>query len=207
MTRIQPNDRAHQQAHTYRLTPRIAALTTLIVTRWGPASTEARQIAQLGDVLPRVLRVLWIDTHDGYPTSTPGASDRAGGRSSSTDALGNLVVRREATTATYAALCAHVGRATEGVALLDRNTVRSALSAALRVTDGVQDQLPPQAYTSLKERLTCCRKQENDDGSEPWVDPLCENIADQGRQGMCEPCYRRRYNHMRREAEQHQQAS
>jgi hypothetical protein len=192
---------------TYRLTPRVAALTTLIVKQWGPSSTEARQIAQLGEVLPRVLRVLWLDTPDGYPTSTPGAPDRGGSASAgSPDKLGSLVARRERTTATYSLLCAAVGRASEGVALMDRNTVRDALSAALRVTDGCQDSIEPQAYTTLKERLTCCRKQDNDDGSESWVDPLCENIADQGRQGMCEPCYRRRYNYMRREAEQ-QQAS
>lgn len=187
----------------YRLTPQVAALTTLITTRWGPASNESRLAHQLGDALPRVLRVLWCDTPDGYPTSTPGARDRDGSAGTGTpDKLGNLVTQREQPTATYAALCARISDATLGVALRDRTTVTRALNASLRICDGCHEQLNPQAYKAIKKAMSCCHKQPNDDGTAPWVDPLCANIADQGRQGMCEACYRRRLRYMQREAEQ-----
>jgi len=91
-----------------RLTPRVAALGTLIADRYGRGSTEARLVGQLSDSLPRALRELAADTPDGYSTSTPGASGRDGGRSTSTDTLGSLVARRERTATLYAALCASV---------------------------------------------------------------------------------------------------
>ena len=175
--------------HTYRLTPRVAALTTLIVTRWGPASTEARQITQLGDVLPRVLRVLWIDTPDGYPTSTPGARDRGGSASTgSADKLGSLVAQRERTTATYATLCASVGLAAQCVALGDRRGLRAALGEALRVTDGVQDKIDTEPIAKAQR----CSSP-GDQHTEPWYRADCENISSPGRQGRCDACSMRRH--------------
>ncbi len=182
---------------TYRLTPRVAALTTLIVKQWGPSSTEARQIAQLGDVLPRVLRVLWLDTPDGYPTSTPGAPDRGGSASAgSPDKLGSLVARRERTTTTYSLLCAAVGRASEGVALRDRNAVRTALSDALRVTDGCQDRIDTKPIVQAQR---CSSPAE--DQLEPWYHPDCENVASPGRQGRCDACSMRRHRWLKTQEE------
>lgn len=178
--------------HTYRLTPRVAALTTLIGDTYGKGSTEYRLVGQLSDSMPRALRELAADTPDGYPTSTPGAAGRDGGRSTSTDTLGLLVARRERSTNLYSALCAAVGVVGEQLALGDRALLRRALSDALTVSDDCWRRQTRAEKTAAVEAVMCCYKQP-DDMPADWMRPECENIASPDRRGMCEACYRRRY--------------
>jgi hypothetical protein len=169
---------------TYRLTPRVAALTTLIVQRWGPGSTEARQIHALGDALPRALREMALECPDGYPTSTPGASDRGGSASTgSADKLGNLVHRRERAVTAYSTLCASVAAVAVGVAQEDRTTVRRALEACIGVTDGWHPKIDTKPIVKAQR---CSVPAER--ALEPWVRPECENVASPGRHGMCDAC-------------------
>lgn len=177
---------------TYRLTPRVAALTTLIGDRYGRGSTEYRLAGQLSDSMPRALRELAADTPDGYATSTPGASGRDGGRSTSTDTLGMLVARRERSTNLYAALCASVGVVSGHLATGDRAMLRRALSDALAVSDDCWRRQTRAEKDAAVEAVLCCYKQPDDIDS-GWMRPECQNIASPDRKGMCEACYRRRH--------------
>jgi len=181
-----------------RLAVRTAALVTLIEDRCGHGSTESRLARQLHGIIPRAITELAIELPDGYPSSTPGAPDR-GGNSSTIDTLGNLVVRRLTPTSTYTSLCAAVGDATAKVALRDRQGVKAALGAALAITDGCWRRPSDDEKSARRAQATCCHQMDCDDGTAAWVDPLCSNIAAPGRQGLCDACYRRRYNHMRAE--------
>jgi hypothetical protein len=171
-----------------RLTPRVAALGTLIADRYGRGSNEHRMCSQLSDALPRVISVLRADTPDGYPTSTPGARDRDGGRSTSLDTLGNLVARRERTTSTYSLLCAAVAEASASLACSDRPGVRRALSDALRVADGCQVIIDTKAITKSQRCFSPASEH-----LEPWYRADCENVASPGRQGRCDACSMRRH--------------
>lgn len=183
--------------HTYRLTPRVAALTTLIVQRWGPASTEARQIHALSDALPRALREMALECPDGYPTSTPGASDRGGSASTgSPDKLGNLVHRRERAATAYSTLCASVAAVAVGVAQEDQTTVKRALEACIRVTDGWH----PKIDTSTIVQSQRCSSPA-DVHLEPWYRADCENVASPGRQGRCDACSMRRHRWLKEHEE------
>ena len=183
---------------TYRrLTAQTAALSTLIGDRW-PDGTEARLVADLIARLPRTITQMALVTPDGYPTSVVGAPDRAtGGGSSSPDRLAALVARREAPTEDYRRLGRLVSEAAAGVAVSDRQAVRRAITTALAVTDAWQ----PPASAEERRAMMCCHSIDNDRGIEEWVDPLCERIADVGRRGLCEPCWRRRHRWQQRRAE------
>lgn len=183
---------------TSRLAVRTATLATLIENRWGHGSTESRLARQLHTVTPRAIAELAIELPDGYPTSTPGAPDR-GGNTTTTDTLGNLVIRRLTPTTTYTSLCAAVGDATAKVALMDRQGVKDALRVALAITDGCWRHPSDQEKTARRTQATCQHQMDNDDNTAPWVDPHCQNIAAPGRQGFCDACYQRRYRHLRAE--------
>lgn len=171
-----------------RLTAQTSALAVLIGDRW-PGGTEARLVADFAARLPRALEQMAWSTPDGYPTSVIGADGRGGGgRSGSLDSLGNVVAAREAGAAAYAQMSTIIATAALCVAAGDRQGVRRAVSDALTVTDAWHAPLRPEA----KAALMCIRKHEADVGTEPWVDPLCERVADVGRAGLCEACYRRR---------------
>lgn len=180
-----------------RLSIRTAALATIITDRW-PAGTEARLVDDLAARLPRTIAQLAMATPDGYPSSTPGASERGGpsGSSSSPDRIGNLIARRSRAVEAYAHLTELLGTATAAAAVADRQGVRRALSDALGVTDEWQ----PPAPASVKAALTCSRWTVQDTGVDDWVDPLCQRIADVGRSGLCEACWRRRHRWMARRA-------
>lgn len=173
---------------THRLTTQTAALTTLIGDRW-PNGTEARLVADLAARLPRTIEQMAWSTPDGYPTSVIGADGRGGGGGGgSLDTLGNLVAARAAGADAYALMCELVARAAACVVDTDRHGVRRAISDALTVTDVWHAPLTPKQ----KENLMCATKHAEDVGTEPWVDPTCERVADVGRNGLCEACYRRR---------------
>lgn len=180
-----------------RVSTQAAALATLIADRW-PAGTEARLVGDLVARLPRTIGQMAMVCPDGYPASTPGAADRAtGSGSSSPDRLAALVARREAPTEDYRRLSALVSVAAAGVAVSDRQAVRRALGDALAVTDAWQ----PPATADERRAMMCSRSTDADSGVEEWVDPLCERIADVGRRGLCETCWRRRHRWMQRRAE------
>ena len=166
-----------------RLTVRTVALHTLIVDRW-PGGTEARLCAELTRTLPASLAYMAAITADGYPTSTPGAPDRATGGSGSHDKLGSIVARRERAAASYAALCASVGDAAACLALVDRSGVKTALRAAQRLVDEWQ---PPVVVQASLHRCTA----PDDEHLEPWVRPECDSLAVKA--GLCHACYMRRY--------------
>ena len=182
---------------TYRLTPRVAALTTLIVKQWGPSSTEARQIDALTHALPRALREMALECPDGYPTSTPGAPDRGGSASTgSPDKLGGIVARRQRASSSYAALAASVARVGEGVALGERTTVRRALSACIALTDEWHPKIDTSAIVQSQR---CSSPAEVH--LEPWYRADCENIASPGRQGRCDACSMRRHRWLKEQEE------
>lgn len=179
-----------------RLSVRVDALAVIIADRYGPG-TEARLVDQLVARLPRTIAQLAMATPDGYPTSTSGAPDRGGSASTgSSDRLGDLVARRAAAVEDYQRLGDLVGRAAACAAVNDRQGVRRALSDALGVTDVWQPPAPP----SVKAALSCARWTATDSGVDDWVDPLCERIADAGRAGLCEACWRRRHRWAQRRA-------
>ena len=180
-----------------RLTAQADALSTLIGDRW-PSGNEARLIGDLVARLPRTIGQMAMVCPDGYPSSTPGAADRATGTSSSgTDRMAALVARREAPTEDYRRLSALVSAAAAGVATNDRQAVRRALGDALAVTDAWQ----PPATAEERRAMMCAHSTDGDSGVEEWVDPLCERIADLGRRGLCETCWRRRHRWQQRRAE------
>lgn len=180
----------------YRLSVRVEALASIVADRWGPG-TEARLVGQLAERLPRTIAMMALATPDGYPSSAPGAPDRGGSSStSSTDRLGDLVARRSRAVEGYARLGDFVGTAAAFAAVGDRQGVRRALSDALTVTDEWQPPAPP----GVKAALSCARWTPQDSGVDDWVDPLCERIADVGRAGLCEACWRRRHRWAQRRA-------
>lgn len=174
---------------TYRLTPRVAALTTLIIKQWGPSSTEARQIDTLSQALPRALREMALECPDGYPTSTPGAPDRGGSASTgSPDKLGGIVARRQRATASYSALCSAVAGVAVAISESDRGAVRRALSSGIAITD----EWHPKVDTSAIVEAQRCSSPASEH-LEPWYRADCENVASSNRQGRCDACSMRRY--------------
>jgi hypothetical protein len=125
-----------------------------------------------------------LECPDGYTTSTPGARDRDGSRSTgSTDKLGGLVSRRMRATSAYAALTADVSVAVASVALSDRTTLKRALNACITVTDEWQPKIDTKPIVKAQR---CSVPAER--ALEPWVRPDCENVASPGRHGMCDAC-------------------
>ena len=172
-----------------RLTPRVSALTTLIGDRYGRGSTEYRLSNQLKTMLPVVIDQMARVCPDGYPTSTPGASGRdGGGGSSSLDTLGNLVARREHPTASYAALCALVGDATADLSASDRQGMKRALNACLRIADEWQPKVDTEAIVRAQKCTSPAA-----DHVESWYRADCENVAAPGRQGLCDACHMRKW--------------
>jgi hypothetical protein len=180
-----------------RLTAQADALSTLIADRW-PSGTEARLVGDLIARLPRTIAQMAMVTPDGFPVSVVGAPDRAtGGGSSSPDRLAALVAQREAPTEDYRQLSRLVSSAAASVVVADRQGVRRAISDALAVTDAWQ----PPATVDERRAMMCVKYTESDSGVDEWVDPLCERIADLGRRGLCETCWRRRHRWQQRRAE------
>ena len=179
-----------------RLSVRVEALAVIVADRW-PSGSEARLVDQLVDRLPRTIAQLAMATPDGYPSTSSGAPDRGGSASTgSTDRLGDLVARRAAAADDYTRLGDLVGESAACAAVGDRQGVRRALERALGVTDVWQ----PPASPSVKAALSCARWTATDSGVDAWVDPLCERIADAGRAGLCEACWRRRHRWAQRRA-------
>lgn len=180
-----------------RITTQLAALGTLIADRW-PNRLEHRLVTQLAATLPRSLGHLAAIAADGYPTSTPGASDRGiGGRSEnelwSVEAaietrllLDHPDPASQAPSAAYAALAASVVEAAAAVADDDRMAVRRALRNAQRLVDTWQ---PPVVEVYRQVRCT----PPADEATDPWTRPDCENIAAPGRRGLCDACSMRRH--------------
>ena len=191
-----------QQEHkppmtTRRLTTQLTALGTLITNRW-PHRLEHRLVTQLAATLPRSLEHLASITADGYPTSTPGASERGiGGRSTSelwpVESTIETRLRLDdpnrtmsAPAEAYATLVLHVTTAAVAVADDDRMAARRALRSAQLIVDTWQ---PPvvEAYRQLR-----CTPPA-DEATAPWARPDCENVAAPNRRGLCDACSMRRH--------------
>ena len=166
---------------------RLHALGHLISDRW-PGGLEARLCAVLARTLPRSLAHLAAVTADGFPSSTPGASDRGNGGRSTAEltSVESAVHGRTRPSAAYAALCAAVGDAAAAVAVMDRRGVRDALRAA----QGVVDAWQPPAHDTAR-TLRCSAP--SDVHLEPWYRPDCDNVSAPGRQGLCDACAMRRW--------------
>ena len=164
------------------LTARVAALATLIDDRW-PNGAESRLVTELARTLPRSLTHMATLTADGYPTSTPGASDRGTGAGGDHDKLGTIVALRAHATEAYSDLCGRVSDAAAHLALEDRLGVRSSLKAAQWLVDTWQ---PPVVVQPSLHRCTA----PDSESLEPWVRPECDALAVKA--GMCSACYTRR---------------
>jgi hypothetical protein len=175
------------------ITARVAALHTLIGDRW-PGGVEDRMCAELARTLPRSLAHMVAVTPDGFPTSTPGAPDRANGARGSAEltSVESATHHRTRSTRSYTALCVFVGDAAARVALMDRMALKDSLRAAQAVVDEWQ---PPM---SAAERETAwrnvrCSASVDMAGYMDWSLADCENVAAPGRQGLCTRCHMRRY--------------
>lgn len=187
---------------TYRLTAQADALRTLIVDRWGVASTEGRMASDLAHALPGALTRLMLATPDGWAASTSGTP---GSRSSSSpDRLGGIVARRQQPTEDYAGLARLVVAAAMAVWASDRRGVRDALGRALGIIADWQPPLHPDELESIKSATRCAGGNNDMAGYLEWSRPDCDNVAASGRNdGLCDACRMRRWRWQQRQVAEH----
>jgi hypothetical protein len=180
------------------------ALHEIVTKQWGDTSANAKRTRTILTTLPNAIAYMATITPDGYPTSTPGAPDRGGSRSTNElTSVEAAYVQRNDSVLAHQLLTNMLKAAALTAHLNDKPACRTHLKQVQTIINTWQ--LP--AAPKLAATLRCTGGEGLDELNAPWKRPDCTNISDPRRNGLCTACHMRRYRHNQRHAMATQQPS